>query len=52
MKLTLGRAVTLAILFASLLGLAAGLWLIATYNIGTQYASEVPTATQTVKMCH
>lgn len=34
---------------AALLG---GAYLSEVYNIGTNFASEVPTATQTVKVCH
>ncbi len=38
--------------FAGALGLFAGIYLVSTYNISTSYASTVPTATQTVKVCH
>lgn len=29
-----------------------GCCLVTAYNIGTEYASKVPTTTQTVKLCH
>ena len=34
------------------IAIAAGLFLVGNYNLSSPYASDVPTATQTVKMCH
>ena len=34
------------------LAIAAGIFLVANFNMGTGYASDVRTATQTVKVCH
>ncbi len=36
----------------AILAVGAGMWLVSTYNLSTDYASGVPTATQTVKVCH
>ena len=36
----------------AVLAIGAGMWLVSTYNLSTDYASDVPTATRTVKMCH
>ncbi len=48
-----GFKVLIALVFALLLvSTGVGLYLVATYNMSTSYASVVPTATQTVAVRH
>lgn len=51
MKLTMAKIMIVTGILA-VLTFAGGIYLVANFNMSTDYASEFPTATQTEKVCH